>query len=214
MSWPAGFAAHPGIASHGDAGSWPEVWNTGPVASNKPRILQNQRDMLLTMIPLVLLIALVAGISGLWSNPDPAPVGSIDETLALEYDATIVDFPIRIPDAPSEWQPNSGQRVELEEDGGGIVTWIGYVTDDNLYLRYSQSGISAQRLVEYHYGDINNVLGTETVDGTTWTLYRAGNGEPIWLVDLDDVRIAMTGSATEAQFTTMAERIMAVEPLD
>ncbi|GGC68928.1 DUF4245 domain-containing protein [Hoyosella rhizosphaerae] len=184
------------------------------MASDKPRILQNSRDMLLTMVPLVIIILIFAGMTGLWSRDAPqGPVVTINADLALEYDASILDFPIRIPDVRDEWQPNSGNRTSLENEGGGTVTWIGYVTDGSLYLRFSQSDISEQRLVGYHLGEFQNQVGSSNAGGTEWGIYEAVNGEPIWVTDLGDVRIGMTGSATAAQFEEMAELVTEAEPV-
>nr|WP_260152245.1 DUF4245 domain-containing protein [Hoyosella altamirensis] len=187
------------------------------VPADKPRILQDNRDMLFTMLPLVVIILLLAALAGQCSfnpgGPEPGPPPQFNAELALEYDATVVDFPIRVPDVSDEWTANSGMRGESEDGGPGIVTWVGYVTDDSLYLRYSQADMSEEELVGYHTGDPAAPEDSDTAGGTDWRIYRAANGEPIWVTDLGDVRIGMTGSATRAQFTDMASKIMEAEPL-
>lgn len=182
--------------------------------ADKPRILQDNRDLILTMIPLVAIILLFAAIAGQCSfnpgGPEPGAPPQFNAELALEYDASIVDFPVRIPEVNEEWQANSGVRDEAER---GVITWVGYVTADSLYLRYSQTDLAEGDLVEYHTGDPEGREGTVSAGDTEWNIYRAANGEPIWVTDLGDVRIGMTGSATHTDFTEMADTVMDAEPV-
>lgn len=169
------------------------------------------------MIPLVALILIFTALAGQCSfnpgGPEPGAPPQFNAELALEYDATVVDFPIRIPDVSEDWQANSGVRDEPADDRTGTVTWVGYVTADSLYLRFSQSDVSEADLVAYHTGDPEAQEGAATVGETSWTVYRAANGEPIWVADLGEVRVGLTGSASDAQFRELAEKVVDAEPV-
>lgn len=184
--------------------------------SNKPRILHNNKDMMMTLIPLVVISFIIAGIASQCSFHPGAPkmetVVAFDAQRAYEYDARTLDFPIRVPEAPAGWQPNSGSRVDVTGEGGGTITAVGYVTAQGRYLRLSQASASVEQLVKHHLPTDAEPQGTRAAGGQEWVLYRAPNSEPVWLADLGDVRLSLTGSGTEDDFAALAEAVLAAPP--
>lgn len=191
------------------------------MSSNKPRILHSNKDMIMTIIPLILISFAIAGIATQCSfHPGPPQMGNVpsfDARGALEYDAETLDFPIRIPDAPDGWQANSGKREDVTGEGAGTVTSVGYVTDRYAYVRYSQADTSVEQLVRYHLPGAE-AAGTRVAGGQEWAVYRApGAQDPradtLWVADLGDVRLALVGTGREEDFTTMAQAVLAAQPL-
>jgi hypothetical protein len=192
----------------------PQPGILGAVASDKPRYLHNNKDMLMTMLPLVVIAFIFAGVASQCSfNPGGPQAGvapHFDASRALGIDAETLDFPIRIPQVPTGWQPNSGEREDIP--GEGTVTSVGYVTAANRFIRFSQANISADALAKHHLGSEALPQGTRDVGGRTWTVYQAPESEPLWVADLGDVRVAMTGSGTENEFTELANTILNTAP--
>ena len=75
---------------------------------------------------------------------------------------------------------------------------VGYISDSGRYNRLTQSDASETVLVRYVVeGEERYPSGTETVDGTEWVVYERQGDEPVWVTDLDDVRLLITGSDDE-----------------
>ncbi|MGB2951223.1 MAG: DUF4245 domain-containing protein [Rhodococcus sp. (in: high G+C Gram-positive bacteria)] len=188
------------------------------MANSKPRILNNNRDMVWSLIPLVIACLLIAGIASQCTlspgGPTQGPIPNFDVDAALQFDASQLDFPIRNPQVPADWTPNSGSSRTISGDQGGDVSNVGYISDSGRYNRLTQSDASETVLVRYVVeGEERYPSGTETVDGTEWVVYERQGDEPVWVTDLDDVRLLITGSGTAEEFTTLAAATTSAEPL-
>lgn len=186
------------------------------MSSNKPRYLHDNKDMIMTLLPLIIISFIIAGIASQCSfNPGAPQAGQVptfDVEGALQYDADTLNFPIRIPQVPEGWQANSGSREDTTGEGSGTITSIGYVTPGNRFIRYSQASTSPEQLTRFHLGSDAVVEGSRNVAGQEWTVYQAPDSEPLWLTDLGGARISMTGSANEEEFTAMAQAIATAPP--
>ncbi|WP_157226052.1 DUF4245 family protein, partial [Rhodococcus sp. AW25M09] len=62
------------------------------MANSKPRILNNNRDMVWSLIPLVIACLLIAGVASQCSlspgGPKQGPIPNFDVNTALQYDAS------------------------------------------------------------------------------------------------------------------------------
>ncbi|PXW26853.1 DUF4245 domain-containing protein [Nocardia sp. 348MFTsu5.1] len=184
----------------------------------KPRILTNNKDMIWSLIPLLLLCMFVAAVSGNCSvgltggaGDDKVPAYDVDSGLKAE--ARNSAFPIRLPQTPTDWKPNSGTTVALEDT---TVSNAGYITANGVYLQLSQTGAAEDALVGYLAGDEQLLgAGTRDVGGSKWVVYsKPEGGRSVWVTDLGDVRIGlMTNKAGEPDFTSLAEAVLAVSPL-
>ena len=101
------------------------------MANDKPRILHNGRDMTLSLIPLVVICVLFAALASQCSfapfGPKAGPVPYFDVDAALQSDAASLDFPIRDPELPPDWRPNSGSRGAVAGDQGGEASTVGFI---------------------------------------------------------------------------------------
>lgn len=198
------------IAAEGD---------TGVVANSKPRILNNNRDMVWSLIPLIIACLLIAGVASQCTlspgGPQQGPIPNFDADAALQYDASELGFPVRNPAVPDDWTPNSGSRQTITGEQGGDVSNIGYISGAGRYNKLTQSDADEQVLVPFVVdGEERYASGTELVDGTEWVVYEREGDEPVWVADLGDVRLLITGSGTTEEFTTLAEATTSAEPLD
>jgi len=184
--------------------------------SDKPRILQNSRDMLWSLIPLVVLCLLIAGIAGQCSfspgAPKPGNPPAFDPSKELPRDAKRLGFPIRLPQLPEDWRPNSGIVEAVPGAGSAMVNKVGYVTPSARFIELAQSDATEEQLVSVKPGD-DVELTDEQVDGRTWVVYAREEGETVWVTDLGRVRIMITGKGPQDEFADLARAVLVAQPL-
>ncbi len=193
--------------------SWACV-DTGLVAA-KPRILTDHKDMIWSLIPLIAICAVIAVVSGNCSvgltggaGDDKTP--AYDVTAGLTADAQTMTFPIRLPETPKDWKPNSGSRGGVD---GKTVSNAGYITGDGVYMQLSQTDATEDSLVGYL--STGQVLGrgVAEVGGAQWVRYGADDGKSVWVTDTKDTRIALYSKANESDFRTLASAVTAAKVL-
>jgi hypothetical protein len=215
-----------------------EVGEPGPEPRPaKPRLLQDGRDMFWSLVPLVVGCIVLAGLVGMCSfQPGGTKKGatpSYDAAAALRADAQTLGFPVRLPQLPAGWQPNSGGRGGIENGRTDPATGqrlhaatstVGYLTPTGMYLSLTQSNADEDKLV----GSIHPSAyptGTVDVDGTGWVVYRSAQGaqtegaaEPVWTTRLAGpagaTQIAITGAGSTDQFRTLASATQSQPPLN
>ncbi|TWF76461.1 uncharacterized protein DUF4245 [Pseudonocardia hierapolitana] len=156
------------------------------------------------------LVVLVAG--GLSRSCTFAPTGpTVDssrlpvvdvpaELTRLAVDST---FPLRVPAVPDGWRANAVDRTSLPE--GGRVVSAGFLTPEGRYLRLQQGDASEEAMLRAEAGGAAaQAQGPVDVDGQQWVAYAGQRGEPIWITDVDGVRVLVTGSGSEADFRVLA----------
>lgn len=187
------------------------------MAGDKPRILQNNRDIIWSLIPLVLVAVVIAGIAQSCSfspgRPTSGPVPQFDAAGALAYDAAELGFPIRNPAVPDTWQPNSGSRGTVTGGGGGDVSTVGYISDAGRYVQLSQSNATEEELVRWVAAAPRASTGVEQIGGNRWVHYIEDGSEPIWVADLGGVRVLITGSGSTTEFAALATAVGQAQPL-
>jgi hypothetical protein len=199
----------------------------------KPRLLQDGRDMFWSLAPLVIGCILLAGMVGMCSfepgGTNHGTVPSYDVTSALRADAAALGFPIRAPQLPPGWQPNSGGRGGIDEgrtdQAAGqrlraTTSTVGYISPTGMYVSLTQSNADEDKLVaSIHPGMYPT--GTVDVAGTNWVVYQGadqhGAVEPVWTTRLagpaGPTQLAITGAGTPDQFRTLAAATQTQQPL-
>jgi hypothetical protein len=200
----------------------------------KPRLLQDGRDMFWSIAPLVMACIVLAGMLGMCSfapsGPGQGPAPSYDAAAALEADAHALKIPIRLPQLPDGWQSNSGSRNGIDggrtDTGSGqsvraVSSTVGYLAPSGMYVSLTQSNADEDKLV----GSINADLyptGVADVNGVKWVVYEGGEKdgkppEPVWTTRLNGAggpaQIAITGAAGTDEFRTLAAATQTASPL-
>jgi hypothetical protein len=184
----------------------------------KPRILHNNKDMIWSLIPLLLLCAFIAVVSGncsvgLTGGSGDDKVPAYDIANGLRADARSVTFPVRLPQTPEGWKPNSGSTVALENT---VVSNAGYITANGVYIQLSQTNATQDAVVGY-LSDDETLLGagTRDVGGRKWVAYgKPDGGRTVWVTDLGDVRIGLkSNKAKDDDFSRLAAAVLAASPL-
>ena len=177
--------------------------------------------MFWSLVPLVALCVLLAGLVGMCSfggrGPSEGPTPTYDVVKALTADAAAVGFGVRVPKLPDGWQANSGTRSGI--DGGrtdprtgdqqrALATRVGYIAPSKMYVSLTQSNADETALV----ASIQKAVypsGAEDVDGVTWVVYQGGEGtEPVWTTRLDSpkgaTQVAISGAGSSDDFRALA----------
>ncbi|MFT3899423.1 MAG: DUF4245 domain-containing protein [Gordonia sp. (in: high G+C Gram-positive bacteria)] len=195
--------------------------------AEKPRILNSSRDMIWSLLVLLVLVALVAISSRNCSvvgtrDSDADKIPPFNVNAALRADAAAMPFPIRQPALPSNWKPNSGTNGNA---GPARVSTVGWITPTGYYLGLSQTGGTEADLLPLLNPNAEKEgalagTGTRDIEGRRWVTYVAGDRlapdegvRKVWVADLGDVRIGLSGKATEADFTTLARETVKAPPL-
>ncbi|KAA0023925.1 DUF4245 domain-containing protein [Antrihabitans cavernicola] len=186
------------------------------MASDKPRILHSSKDMMFSLIPLVIMCVIIAAIASQCAfrpgGPKEGPIPNFDVDASLKYDASELAFPIRNPHVPDGWKPNSGSRTKVNGPGGGDVSTVGYITDAGAFMQLSQSNATEDALVPALFGD-RSATGSNELDGHTWVIYAEKGSEPLWVADFTQVRVLLKGAGTTDEFTALAHAVDAATPL-
>lgn len=184
-----------------------------PVAEAKPRILQGNRDMFWSVVVLMVIVGVFAGLAGQCSftpsGPEQGPIREFDAQASLAQDARTLDFPIRSPEVPEGWTANSGRVQGL---GDSISSHAGWVTGERSYVELVQSDApeDAFRSID---GEPRPSRTIVPVSGREWSVYTGDDVRPIWVLDTGDARVAVTGSAPTSDFETLAAIVQDTPPL-
>lgn len=183
------------------------------VAEAKPRILQGNRDMFWSVVVLMVICGLFAGVAGLCtfspSGPEQGQIPQFDADASLHQDARSLQYPIRSPEVPADWTANSGR---VQGFAGTTSSHVGWVTGERSYVELVQSDAP-----EDAFRSLNGGPRPERtmvpIAGREWTVLTGDDVRPVWVLDLDDVRVAVTGSAPTDQFETLAVAVQDAQPL-
>lgn len=183
------------------------------MAEPKPRILQGNRDMIWSLVVLMAICAAFAGLAGQCtfspSGPEQGPVPDFDAQASLEQDAGSLDFAIRSPAVPESWQSNSGR---VEELAGTRSSHVGWVTGERSYVELVQSDAPMDAFRSLSDGPRPDAT-VVPVRGREWTVFEGDDVRPVWVLDMDDARVAVTGSASSSDFEALAAAVQSEDPL-
>lgn len=182
------------------------------MAEEKPRILQNSRDILLSLSIIVVIMVLLVGFTGMCSynrgEPENGPVREVDAQEFYELEAKTATFPLRDPGNAPGWIPNSARRVDI---GGNTSPTVGWVIDDDYYVQLSQTVASVAEIAEFYEREadreyeISGDFGTRTV-----IVYpaQADDDRDYYVLDDADVRLVASGAAQQEHYTDVFTRTL------
>lgn len=183
------------------------------MADGKPRILQGNRDMIWSLVVLMGICALFAGVAGLCtfspSGPKQGPIPEFDAEASLRQDARSLPFAIRSPEVPGDWTSNSGR---VQGFAGTTSSHIGWVTGERSFVELVQSDAGIEEFRRLGGGPRPS-RSMIPVAGREWTVFTGDDVRPVWALDLGNARVAVTGSASTADFEALAAAVQDAEPL-
>ncbi|WP_035720144.1 DUF4245 domain-containing protein [Gordonia shandongensis] len=182
--------------------------------ADKPRILQDSRDLIWSLLPLVLIALVIAGIAGScsWGFGDKAAqesIPSFDVRDGLKADAASMPFAVRHPAVPTSWKPNSGSTQEV---GSTVSSNVGWIADSGAYVQLTQTDATEEQLVMKLAGSEAAGEGVETIRGLRWVKYR-GEDDKVWIADMGDARVAVKTRGGADLLTTLATAVTEASPI-
>lgn len=195
---------------------------TDPAPRKPPRSAMTVRDMIVAIGVLVLVVLVIGGVTrGCAFAPggpsvDPSALPVVDAPAELRALAGDVPFALRVPAVPPGWRSNAvdQDRVDPADPASGRVVRTGYLTPEGRYLRLVQSDGTEEALLVSEAGAGGApARGTTDVGGLAFVVYGAEDDEPIWIGELDGVRLLITGSGSEQDFQALAGGVLTGEVL-
>lgn len=187
-----------------------------PPLRKPPRSALGMREMLGAIGVLLLIVFVIGGVSGSCSfSPGGPTVDSsagpvVDAPAEITRLAPTVPYAVRVPAVPAGWRSNSVDQDLLDPAAAatGRALRVGYLTPEGRYLRLLQSDGSEEALLASETGGQPvPARGTADVAGVSFVVYGAEDDEPIWIGELDGVRLLLTGSAGEPDFRALATAV-------
>ncbi|MDQ3734084.1 MAG: DUF4245 domain-containing protein, partial [Actinomycetota bacterium] len=131
-------------------------------------------------------------------------VAEIDPSNSIRHAAGLAEVPLPVPVLPETWRPTSAD-VTAPNDGqqGPVTLSIGYVSPSEEFARYIVSTDPAAEQITDLLGDADST-GTMRIAGASWEEFTTGRGEQLLLRTDDDLRIVITGSASQDELRTLA----------
>lgn len=166
------------------------------------------RSMLLTMLPLILIVLGMAGLTGrcsfspLGPTVQPGSAPTVDASAELQRAAGQVDFPVVAPRLPQGWRANSADMRSADREKRAVR--VGWLTSGGHYMRLSQSTASEAELVAFETDQPPRAQGMIRVAGADWVVYDSVRSEKAWVGERNGVRLLITGSGTKQEFRTLA----------
>ncbi len=197
------------------------VYGGGGSGGRSSRLRSGMRDMLLSLLPLVVIALLLTGITRACSfspggpSIDPNSVPSVDVAAGFRQAAQQMPFPVRQPDLPASWRATT---IDVRSGGGtssapGPAVRVSWLTPTGHYLRLVESNLGEDVLVSAESGVSPTAHGTVAAGGASWTVYSGVRDEPLWLTEVTGVRLLETGDAQPAEFDSLAAAVLAARPL-
>lgn len=186
------------------------------VADKKPRIFQDSRDIILSLLVVVGLMVPTVAFTGMCSfnpgAPENGPVKEVDAKQVLSMEARAMNFPVRLPTSPEGWVTNSARRTTVNRQPATVLGWV---TKEGAYIQLTQTDQPLEKAVQ----DVDEHGRTQqqpvTVDGTSFNVYTSQerNARVVWAADLGDVRLVFSGTAGESEFEQIARAALQAQPL-
>ncbi|MGP9724584.1 DUF4245 domain-containing protein [Corynebacterium sp. AOP40-9SA-29] len=192
----------------------------------KPRMFTSTRDLLISLGVLGVVMAFSVGFTGLCSyNPGPAettgPVNEVDIDAILGSEARSLNFPVRNPDVPDDWQANSGRRTTIDREPSSIAGWV---IDERYYIGLTQTSVELEDAVadvddEYREetdsreSSASGVTAETAGDTVTWRIFTGDDARTVWAADLGDSTVMLSGTATGEIYETLADKVVTTDPI-
>ncbi|WP_075725563.1 DUF4245 domain-containing protein [Corynebacterium aquilae] len=186
------------------------------MSESKPRLFQDSRDILMSLLVIVVVMGIAVSFTGLCSfNKDDkefSPVQKVDAAQILSLEARSLPFPVRFPETPEGWTTINARRTMINSTPAVVV---GYLTDTKGYVQVMQTD-QPEDAVAKDFGDTpRDKDGQMNIDGVDFSHYPPAekNDDDLWIGHIDGATLAVSGVADTAALMEMAGRYTAATPL-
>ncbi|MFS0332398.1 DUF4245 domain-containing protein [Corynebacterium striatum] len=173
-------------------------------AEEKPKIFEGAKDIILSLGVTVIAMLLVVGATGLCTiNPEtkPGPIQNVDAKTFLEMEARATGTVIREPKMPEGWSPTAARRSAVAGENAAVVSWL---TADEGYIESTQTKVSAEEAEKGYDSNYRAKQSEREVAGLKVKVLESEDADvrPLWIADLGDARLILSGSAADADYET------------
>ncbi|WP_030232755.1 MULTISPECIES: DUF4245 domain-containing protein [unclassified Streptomyces] len=162
------------------------------------------RDMILSMG----VIVLVAGVIYLFIPHDDSPreVKRVDYRVELLTARRAAPYPVAAPEGlPGTWKATS-----VRYQGDEFDAWhLGFHDPEGEYVAVEQSTQRRPVFIDERTKGSQETGRTEKIDGRTWSRYEGGRYDALVLEGTKGSTTVVTGTASFAQLTKMADALKA-----
>ncbi|PRQ12252.1 DUF4245 domain-containing protein [Corynebacterium sp. 13CS0277] len=185
------------------------------MSESKPRLFQDARDIGMSLFVILIVMVLAVGFTGMCSfsrtDKEFAPVQTVDAEKVLSLEARAMDFPVRFPATPEGWSTINARRTMLNNTPAVVV---GYLTDDKGYAQVLQTNQPVDVVAKDYFDQPRTQDGSMTIDGVEFLHFPpTEDGDDLWVGDLGEARLAVSGVADNATFFEIAGRFVDAAPL-
>lgn len=185
-------------------------------AEEKPKIFEGAKDITLSLGVTVIAMLAVVGATGLCTiNPESSheAVQEVDAQTFLEMEARVGDTAVRSPQMPEGWKPNAARRAIVAGENAPRVSWV---TDSQSYVESTQTAVSVDDALTGYDSKYRPESTTRQVDGVDVVVASSAEEEVrrLWVVDLGDERLIITGAAEDEDFETAVRAFLQAKPLN
>ncbi|WP_231953707.1 DUF4245 domain-containing protein [Actinoplanes derwentensis] len=184
---PAGEGANPAPAV--------EAEEQDPVPRLAPKEGRRPRDMIISLLVLLVPIALVMGFYRVVLEGD-RPV-SIDP--ASSIDLASRQFPVTVPVGLTEDQDWHVTSANFRRENDGATLRLGYVPPSDKAILMIQSSVDPSILVPAEVGKQGQRTGTFRTDQRTWLQYSGRTGETALIATEPDRTIVLIGASGDTE---------------
>ena len=176
------------------------------VTDEKPKIFQSGRDIIYSLAAILAVMIASVAFTGMCSygrnTPQNTPVVKVDAATFFNLEAR----------ASNDWTPNSARRGAVAGKPAPIVGWV---IGNNGYAQLTQTDVPVEQAVENLDEHVREQTATYDLAGHTVMVYTGTDRDTraVRVVDLGDVRLIVTGAATDDQFNDLLTRTIAADPI-
>ena len=168
-------------------------------ASYEAPARRSVRDMVLSLLVLLIPIVFVVAVFRLQGGEDPVV---IDPSPVLAQAEAAGDFPVSRPRGLAEgWRPVSA--VYRGEDGAAILR-VGYLTPSGAGVQLIESDQPAEQLLGRELGDPVRPAGMVDISGHQWQSYQVRNDERALVLTDRERTLIVIGRAPADELRVLA----------
>jgi hypothetical protein len=114
---------------------------------------------------------------------------------------------------PDGWTTNSARRSSVD---GAPAPVVGWVTAQGAYVQLLQTDRPLEDAVKDHDDYARKEQTSTSIAGTDVHVYTSEEHDArmLWVADLGDVRLLVSGTAGETEYTQLIEATLKTAPID
>jgi len=175
------------------------------------------RDMVVCMVVLVGALLFVVGAYGGFSfapgGTKDVPPPATDVVVGFTRAGPALNIPVVVPaNVPSDWVGNSFVLKTPDSHGKDVIPLAraGWLTGNGNYITLIQSAASPADVLGQEIANGLNSTVSVTEAGVAWDVYPGVRNEVAWVRQANGVTFVITGSASEADFVTLARTVVGI----